>query len=534
MKKSKSLGQVFTPDDEIERILTEAGYFGGAVLNSKILEPSFGDGRFIKKILHRLILYCKMKHMSNEEIAQQIENNIYGIEVDHDVYQKAKDEILEYIYSEIGIYADVNLYLDDTLSAYKNYLGFFDFVVGNPPYVRVQNIKDKSVLQSFYFTSKSAGDLYLAFFEVGIKMLKQNTGRLAFITPSAWMYNKSGEIMRDYITGWPILRKIIDFGHYQVFDGFSTYTAITVLDMHCRGFFVDYECGSTFVKKRYEDIWLDKRFCFAPVENMRVYREIEKVSTDCLCEVKNGYATLADKFFIDNKEIPENPYMIPVCKSSTHKTYNCFYPYDENGIIIPLEQIQKHKDLYNYLINHKEQLEHRSLDKSSMWYGFGRSQAIKDTYKNKFAINAIVKNVGDVQLTECPSGTGVYGGLYLITPYSKEKILSILNSDKFFEYLSYIGTKKQGGYWSFNSSQLEKYLNFILLQEELIENKVLYTECFGYVEPIKIISKMEDRFGIYYHCITEDNCDAGFWLKEVGNTVFLTEIELREKRKLNN
>ena len=533
MEKSKSLGQVFTPDDIIEKILTEAGYFGD-ILNKTILEPSFGDGRFIKKILHRLITYCRFKHMSNEDIAKQIENNVYGIEIDVKTYQQAKDDILEYIYSEIGMYPDINLYCEDTLVSYKHYSGFFDFVVGNPPYVRIQNIKDKTTLQDFYFTSKSAGDLYLAFFEVGIKMLKPCSGKLAYITPNSWMYNKAGEVMRDYVTGWPILRKIIDFGHRQIFNGFSTYTSITVLDTCCQGFFVDYECGDVFIKKRYEDIWLNKRFCFAPVENMRVYREIEKISTDCLCQVRNGYATLADSFFIENKDMPANEFTIPVCKSSTHTFTTCFYPYGKDGKIISIDVIKENKELYQYLLDNQIKLNNRALDKSSVWYGFGRSQAIKDTYKNKFAINTIVKTVGDIKLTECSAGTGTYGGLYLITPYSKEVILEILNSEQFFEYISYVGTKKQGGYWSFNSSQLSKYLNFILLQEELIEGKRLFTECFNFVEPIRIVSKMEDRAGIYYYCLTDDDCDAGFRLKDFGTTVFFTEAELRKHVKIEN
>ena len=53
--KIKKMGQVFTPDYIIEKLLDEIGYCGINIINKKILEPSFGDGRIIKHIVSRLI-----------------------------------------------------------------------------------------------------------------------------------------------------------------------------------------------------------------------------------------------------------------------------------------------------------------------------------------------------------------------------------------------------------------------------------------------------------------------------------------------
>ena len=519
MKEIKSEGRVYTPDYIIEKILDEAEYFGETIINKTVLEPSFGDGRFIKAIISRLIFECRKKNFTNQEIARQIENNIYGIEINSDTYKEAKDSIIKFIYEQIEIYADINLYREDTLTVYKSHIGHFDYIVGNPPYVRIHNINDKTALKEFYFASKSSGDLYLAFFEAGIKMLKPTTGRLVFITPSTWMYNKAGSVMREYITGWPILSKVIDFGHKQIFKGYTTYTSITVIDLNTRGKFLEYEYENEIITKKYEDIILGDRFCFTSLNKIKKYREIEDISTNCLCKVKNGYATLADTFFINNFDMPKNSHTIFVYKCSTGDKKECFYPYDKEGNIIPENEIEKDKDLYNYLINNKEALETRSLDNKRNWYGFGRSQAIKDTYTDKIAVNQIVKEVGDIKLTECPAGTGIYSGLYLITKYNKKEISDILNSEDFFCYIKDTGIKKSGGYYSFSSGQLEKYLNYSLLLKELTENKIIYTKYLDELEPIKILTKDKDIYGYNFYCETEDGCEVQFRLKDIGNNI---------------
>ena len=58
-ESTKDLGQVFTPNHIVDLILDEVGYFGEKIINRKILEPSFGDGAFLIKIIQRLIDTCK-------------------------------------------------------------------------------------------------------------------------------------------------------------------------------------------------------------------------------------------------------------------------------------------------------------------------------------------------------------------------------------------------------------------------------------------------------------------------------------------
>ena len=237
----KKTGQVFTPDYVIDMILDTVGYVGPDIINKKIMEPSFGDGRILYKIIDRLISACEKEGMDGYKTALVISNNIYGIELDTALYHKVITEISAYLENKLGYFKDINLYCCDTLKCYKDF-NDFDFVVGNPPYVNIHNVKEREVLREFYFTKNGMSDTYLAFFQAGLNMLS-DSGKLCFITPSAWMFNKSGENMRKTVSrfydsemlwktpcGNSYLSKIIDFGHKQVFDGFSTYTSITLLE----------------------------------------------------------------------------------------------------------------------------------------------------------------------------------------------------------------------------------------------------------------------------------------------------------------
>lgn len=115
----------------------------------------------------------------------------------------------------------------------------FDCVVGNPPYVKLQNFRKvledvadylvnaKEPSGSPVFASTQTGnfDLYLPFIERGVDLLRDD-GRLGYIAPSVWTKNDYGEGLRKHIRGEQTLYKWIDFGSYQVFDEATTYTAL--------------------------------------------------------------------------------------------------------------------------------------------------------------------------------------------------------------------------------------------------------------------------------------------------------------------
>ena len=139
------------------------------------------------------------------------------------------------------------------------------------------------------------------------------------------------------------------------------------------------------------------------------------------------------------------------------------YPYDEQAIPIPESVIRLDTKLYDYLIAHKPELLNRSKKDSATekWYTFGRSQALKDTFKDKLTLNTLLRNKDDIKMHEAPAGTGVYGGLYIISnTYGFNEIQAVLKTDEFVSFITLLGKYKSGGYYSFSTKDVKLYLDY--------------------------------------------------------------------------
>jgi adenine-specific DNA methylase len=110
----------------------------------------------------------------------------------------------------------------------------FDAVIGNPPYVRIQGLKEWAPKEvEFYKENYKAGskgnfDIYVLFVEQGLKLLNKE-GRLGFILPHKFFNAKYGEPLRSLIAEGRHLLGVVHFGHEQVFAGATTYTCLLFL-----------------------------------------------------------------------------------------------------------------------------------------------------------------------------------------------------------------------------------------------------------------------------------------------------------------
>ena len=96
---------------------------------------------------------------------------------------------------------------------------------------------------------------------------------------------------------------------------------------------------------------------------------------------------------------------------------------------------------------------------------FGRTQALKDVSKPKYAINTIVKDLSSIKLEFVSQGCGVYSGLYILTKIDFETIKELVCSENFIEYIKLLKNYKSGGYYTFSSKDLEQYLNYKLTEK---------------------------------------------------------------------
>jgi adenine-specific DNA-methyltransferase len=162
--------------------------------------------------------------------------------------------------------------------------------------------------------------------------------------------------------------------------------------------------------------------------------------------------------------VPETSITIPIIKASTGKWARCLYPYDRSGQPIPEKQLFADVVVKDYFVSHKAELLKDNPEYPG-WFYFGRTQALKDVYTTKYAINSLVRDVNSIKLNLVPAGSGVYSGLYILTDVDEKKLRSLVECQEFVEYIASLKCYKSGGYYTFNSKDLEQYLNYKLSKE---------------------------------------------------------------------
>ena len=471
----KSNGKVFTPKEVVNKMLEHAGYIAentGIILKSHVIDNSCGDGSFLSAIVEVYIQAAKNVGLTDRETSNNICKYIHGIEIDAETCRKCRENIANEAKC-YGIDIDVDnldIICDNALTVTK-YDGKMDFVFANPPYVRIQNIKEHTgnerydILKSYSFAKKGSSDLYLAFYELGLRMMSDH-GIMLYIAPSSWLTSASGEAMRQYIMETKKLSVVVDFGHKQLFDNATTYSLITG--------FVNAPSSAVVLLNEdwkyqycipYSNLSINGKFYLAPVDKADTLAAIENCECDKI-KVKNGIATLADDVFIDNlpKDFPAD-FSIPIIKASTGKWARCMFPYclDILDQIVPISisDIEElYPELYCYIKSNENRLKKRTYDKSAKWWEIGRSQGLSDTFKEKIAINNLTKKPGDIKITKVPAGSHVYSGLYILTDKPFKVIETALKSEDFFNYVKLLKKYKSGGYYTFSSKDVEKFLNY--------------------------------------------------------------------------
>ncbi|MCO0598513.1 Eco57I restriction-modification methylase domain-containing protein [Peribacillus butanolivorans] len=304
--------------------------------------------------------------------------------------------------------------------------GGFDAIIGNPPYIRIQNMMKYSSEEVQYYRSSVAGykcaehenfDKYSLFLERSLALLKPS-GMLGYIVPNKFFTIKSGKALRQVITENNHLKEIVHFGVEQVFKNRSTYTCLIVLS----------KFGTEeFVVEHVSDLeaWKYGEHLPAQVHNSSDFNEepwvflhpslkglFEKISLDKeplknFSEIFVGVQTSKDDIYVikptnETEDIVEfiakdgqtyqmekgvlRPFLLDVAfEGYLQPSSNAYliYPYKEfNGRkAIPyteIELMEEYPCCYEYLLNHKESLLKRSVQgyTDETWFRFGRSQSL--------------------------------------------------------------------------------------------------------------------------------------------------------------
>jgi len=232
-------GVVYTKPWVVELLLDLAKYSPAEnIVDALAIEPAAGEGAFLVAMARRLIASCLRQgrpladceasliaYELDEPTARAARGAVVGALVGMDVGRELAEKLA-------GGWVRAGDYL---LDAFR--LPDADYVIGNPPYVRLEDIPagTASLYRKSYPTMKGRADIYVAFFEAALRQLKEG-GVCSYICADRWMFNQYGAELRRLVTGGFAVETIVEMHDADAFDDdVSAYPAVTVIRRGVQG-----------------------------------------------------------------------------------------------------------------------------------------------------------------------------------------------------------------------------------------------------------------------------------------------------------
>ncbi len=213
-------GVVLTKPHVVELILDLAGYVADRDLASvRLLEPSCGHGAFLVAAIGRLLSAAKR----HGRPASSLKACIRAFDIDEVHVAATKDAVVVALRhfgvsaSTASKLADSWVHLGDFLLA--DFDEGFDVVVGNPPYVRIEQLPEILLAEyrRRYVSLYDRADLYVAFIERSLSLLSHD-GVLSFICADRWILNKYGAPLRRLVSTHFRLKCYVDLHNATPFE----------------------------------------------------------------------------------------------------------------------------------------------------------------------------------------------------------------------------------------------------------------------------------------------------------------------------
>jgi Eco57I restriction-modification methylase/TaqI-like C-terminal specificity domain len=238
---TESRGSIFTRVEVVEFILDLAGYTEDKPLHkSRLLEPSFGGGDFLFPVVSRLITAWRLARDSGSALGD-LGNAIQAVELHRNTFDSTRTALISLLNQE-GLTVRTATDLADLWLTQGDFLltpleGNFDFIVGNPPYVR-QELIPAPLLAEYrirYQTMYDRADIYIPFIERSLLLLS-NRGILGFICADRWMKNRYGGPLRSLVADQFHLKIYVDMMDTPAFhSNVVAYPAITIISRDVPG-----------------------------------------------------------------------------------------------------------------------------------------------------------------------------------------------------------------------------------------------------------------------------------------------------------
>jgi adenine-specific DNA-methyltransferase len=486
-------GVIYTKPWMVELILDLAGYCPDRPLAKMVaLEPSAGDGAFLNAMVRRLVESCRRHGTPFSQAGEAI----VAFEIDADAAEKAIRGVYHQLLklsvpeSTASLLAQSWVKIRDFLEASLAF-PIADFVIGNPPYIRLEEIPANKAL--FYRNGFSAmrgrADVYIAFYQAGLLQLRRG-GVCAYICADRWMLNDYGSALRDFITceGYNV-RFVIEAHDVEAFDTeVSAYPAVTIIAREKQGPVVvakarpgiEAIARETVVAQlneaRSDELLRVARFpgwfrgdepwtCSSP-EALKLLKQLEAtclpLESDATgTQIGIGVATGADRVFIrDSMADVENDRLLPLAMANDLKAGRVEWsgrylvnPWNQHGLI----DLRSYPRFEAYLRPHFELLKnrHTARERQQQWHKTIDRVSLPLLKKNKLYI----ADIKDRLLPALDLGrTYPHHNLYWVTSESWDlRVLGALLMSAVGEFFIHCyGVRMRGGFLRFQAQYLRR------------------------------------------------------------------------------
>lgn len=371
----------------------------------------------------------------------------------------------------------------------------FDVVIGNPPYIRVQDLQHNLIdyYKSTFVVAHKRIDISILFIELGHKILSLK-GFLSYITSNQFLKAEYGRATREFLKGY--LQINIDYSKVSVFDGLATYVSVFLITKE-KGDTINYflinntnevpnKLAQFDVKNLSEDPWdfnTDQSLKSKIFENKKTLNEISNFTYGVITGLDKAFLVPTDKIgdLGLEKEITKN-FIRPQNYKKYHifnQTFSLIYPYDTDNSIIPESNLEaRFPNCFKFLSQFKTELEDRKDSRTTIkekgieWYSIMRRVDISEIAAEKI----IFYDVGMLPNFMIDSDSHIFGGgtshsLRLTdNSYSAKYILGILNS-KLLQWVIYdLCPVKMGNARKYGLDYIKKLP--IAEADNLLQNKI--------------------------------------------------------------
>ena len=463
--------QIPTPQKYVQQMLDYVDY-SKKLYGKKVLENSCGEGNILLEVVKRYIESAKSEKHSAEEIKNGLNKDIEAYEIDKECIEKCKNRLnkLAASYGIEGI--EWNIKNNDFLK--EDVQNRYDFIIGNPPYITYHDMDDSQrefLKKSFSTCNNGRFDYCYAFIEASLKTLK-NRGKMVYLVPCSIMTNKFAGDLRVKLSKY--ITEIYDYRTIKIFSQALTSSVIIV----CENLTNKSDLKYHLVKENTIFEIERKKLTDAKWSVTRDDNNIGVKFSDFF-EVKNSVATLLNEAFIFKEyERRDGYYIIDEYKieeelvkdaasikslSRGENSYKIICPYRiEDGKRKDYSESEfedRFPGAVRYLKQFKDKLKKRKKDKNTLWFQYGRSQAITSVTGNKLIIPMVITK--EVHVYEVGENAVPYAGYFIKCRENSRLGLQdakkILESKDFYDYVKICGTPTTATSYRISVNDIKKY-----------------------------------------------------------------------------